>query len=289
MAPPLAPVEVGLGSPPCAPLRLLSIDEVSDCTSFTSNSEPPSPTMVNLTKTRTDKRRRRRRAGLRALRFIKQLSFSQHAIFCLLSGRPLVVIGGNERLVTKLVDGLRLFLPAPGPDGSAVMSCLTTPLQVTDLLTWRLIGIHRPSSSASSAIIESLTQYSRYIALLDLDQRTLRCPSYSGSLVNVLADPHTGISRGTTYLLHLESCLTALANQVLLHTFVATSPRPKPTAGHIGTEKASQCAPGLGSSENDFRVMHFLSDLITQRHVGLPPVFRFSYSSVQLHRNTYPT
>ncbi|MEQ2269063.1 hypothetical protein XENORESO_021555 [Xenotaenia resolanae] len=289
MAPPLAPVEVGLGSPPCAPLRLLSIDEVSDCTSFTSNSEPPSPTTVNLTKTCTDKRRRRRRAGLRALRFIKQLSFSQHAIFCLLSGRLLVVIGGNERLVRKLVDGLRLFLPAPGPDGSAVMSCLTTPLQVTDLLTWRLIGIHRQSSSASSAIIESLTQYSRYIALLDLDQRTLRCPSYSGSLVNVLADPHTGISRGTTYLLHLESCLTALANQVLLHTFVATSPHPKPTAGRIGTEKASQCAPGLGSSENDFRVMHFLSDLITQRHVGLPPVFRFSYSSVQLHRNTYPT
>ncbi|KAM4750233.1 guanine nucleotide exchange protein smcr8b isoform 2-T2 [Anableps anableps] len=288
MAPKASQVEVSLRTPPSAPLRLLSVDEFSDRISFTSNSEPPSPTTVNLTKTCVDRRRRRRRAGLRALRFIKQLSFSQHAIFCLLSGRPLVIVGGDERLVRKLVDGLRLFLPAPGTDGSAVMSCLTTPLQLTDLLTWRLIGIHRSSSSASAAILQSLTKLSRYIAQLDLDQKTLRCPSYTGSLVSVLANPYTGISRGLTYLLHLESCMTALANQVLLQTFIAASQFSKDTAGHDSTEKDSQHAPEFCSSENDFRVMHFLSDLITQRHTGHgPPVFRFSYSSVQLHRNTY--
>ncbi|XP_043969048.1 guanine nucleotide exchange protein smcr8b [Gambusia affinis] len=286
MAPKSVGAEGALRTPPCAPLRLLSVDEFSDCTSFTSSSEPPSPTTVNLTSTCVDKKRKRRRAGLRALRFIKQLSFSQHAIFCLLIGRPLVVIGGDERLVRKLVDGLRLFLPAPGADGSAVMSCLATPLQLTDLLTWRLIGIHRSSSSASSSILQSLTQLSRYIALLDLDQKTLRCPSYAGSLVGFLANPHTGISRGLTYLLHLESCLTALANRVLLQTFIAASQLHRA----IAEEKDSQQAPQLCSSENDFRVMHFLTDLIAQRHTGHgPPPFRFSYSSVQLHRNTYPT
>ncbi|XP_054912327.1 guanine nucleotide exchange protein smcr8b [Poeciliopsis prolifica] len=274
--------EGAVRTPSYAPLRLLSVDEFSDCTSFTSSSEPPSPTTFNLTSTCVEKKRKRRRAGLRALRFIKQLSFSQHAIFCLLIGRPLVIIGGDERLVRKLVDGLRLFLPAPGADGYAVMSCLATSLQLTDLLTWRLIGIH----SASSSVLQSLTQLSRYIALLDLDQKTLRCPSYAGSLVGFLANPHTGISRGLTYLLHLESCLTALANRVLLQTFTAASQLHRA----IPEEKDSQQAQQLYSSENDFQVMHFLTDLIAQRHTGHgPPPLRFSYSSVQLHRNTYST
>ncbi|XP_018555295.1 guanine nucleotide exchange protein smcr8b [Lates calcarifer] len=290
-APPVALAEVDRWTPPCAPLRLLSIDEASDCTSFTGSSEPPSPTQNIHSSTHTDKRRRRRKAGLRALRFLKQNSFSQHAVFCLLSGRPLVVIGGDESLVRKLVDALSLFLPAPGPDGNAVMPCLCTPLQLTDLLTWRLIGIHRSSSSTSSTIIHSLTRYSRYLSLLDLDQRTLRCPSYSGSVISRLADPHTGISRGITYLLHLESCLTVLANQALLYTFKPALQRPNVAGGKSGTEGEDfLLARGLCSSESDLRVMDFLSDLIKQRHAGRgPPVLRFSYSSVQLHRNTHTT
>lgn len=285
-APPVALAEVDHWSPPCPPLRLLSVDEASDCASFTGSSEPPSPTPNIHCNARSDKRRRRR-AGLRALRFIKQNSFSQHAVFCLLTGRPLVVIGGDESVVRKLVDALSLFLPAPGPDGSAVMPCLTTPLQLTDLLTWRLIGIHRSTSTSSSAILHSLTRYSRYLALLDLDQRTLRCPSYSGSIISRLADPHSGISRGITYLLHLESCLTALANQVLLYTFKPAS--QDPNAGGA-EEEDFLCTRGFCSSDSDQKVMHFLSDLIKQRHAGRgPSVLRFSYSSVYLHKNTYTT
>ncbi|XP_022594003.1 guanine nucleotide exchange protein smcr8a-like isoform X2 [Seriola dumerili] len=287
---PVAPVEVDRWSPPCAPLRLLSIDEASDCTSFTGSSDPPSPTQNIHSNAHLDKKRRRK-AGLRALRFLKQNSFSQHAVFCLLSGRPLVVVGGDEGLVRKLVDALSLFLPAPGPDGNAVMPCLSMPLQLTDLLTWRLIGIHRSSSSSSSTIIHSLTRYSRYLALLDLDQRTLRCPSYSGSLVGRLANPHTGISRGITYLLHLESCLTALANQALLYTFSRAAQRPSAAGGKEDSGGEDFLVTrGFCSSENDLRVMSFLSDLVKQRHAGRgPPVLRFSYSSAQLHRNTYTT
>lgn len=287
-APPVALAEVEHWSPPCAPLRLLSVDEASDCTSFTSSSDPPSPTQNVHSNTRSDQRRRRK-AGLRALRFLKQNSFSQHAIFCLLSGRPLVVIGGDESLVRKLVDALSLFLPAPGSDGNAVMLCLTMPLQLTDLLTWRLIGIHRTSSSSSASILHSLTRYSRYLALLDLDQRTLRCPSYSGSLIGRLADPHTGISRGITYLLHLESCLTALANRALLYTFNPALRRPNAAGGNNGTEEEDFLSRrGFCSSEYDLKVMQFLCDLIKQRHAGRgPPVLRFSYHSMHLHRNTH--
>ncbi|XP_078132438.1 guanine nucleotide exchange protein smcr8b [Sander vitreus] len=288
LAPPVVVAEADRRSPPCGPLRLPSVDEVSDCTSFTGSSDPPSPTQ-NVHSNSRSKPRRRRKAGLRALRFLKQNSFSQHAVFCLLSGRPLVVIGGDESLVAKLLDALSLFLPAPGPDGNAVMPCLTTPLQLTDLLTWRLIGIHRSSSSSSASILHSLTRYSRYLALLDLDQRTLRCPSYSGSLIGRLADPYARIRRGITYLLHLESCLTALANQALLYTFNPALQRPNTAGGDDGTEGADfLVTQGFCSSECDLRVMHFLCDLIKQRHTGRgPPVLRFSYNSMHLHRNTY--
>lgn len=287
-APAVALAEVDRWPPPCGPLRLLSVDEASDCTSFTGSSEPPSPTQNVHSNSRWDQKRRRK-AGLRALRFLKQNSFSQHAVFCLLSGRPLVVIGGDESFVKKLVDALSLFLPAPGPDGNAVMLCLTTPLQLTDLLSWRLIGIHRSSSSSSASILRSLTRYSRYLALLDLDQRTLRCPSYSGSLVSRLADPHTSISRGITYLLHLESGLTALANKALLYTFNPALQRSNTAGRKDGTGEADfLLMRGFCSSEYDLRVMHFLCDLIKQRHAGRgPPVLSFCYSSMQLHRNTH--
>lgn len=287
---PVALAEVDRWSPPCASLRLLSIDEASDCTSITGSSDLPSPPQNIYSTTRSDKKRRRK-AGLRALRFLKQNSFAQHAVFCLLSGRPLVVIGGDESLVRKLVDALSLFLPAPGPDGNAVMPCLTTPLQLTDLLTWRLIGIHRSPSSSSSSILHSLTRYSRYLALLDLDQRTLHCPSYSGSLIGRLADPHTGICRGITYLLHLDSCLTALANKALLYTFNPSLQRPNTAGGSSGDEDGDFLfRRGFCSSEDDLRVMHFLSDLIKQRHAGRgPPVLRFTYCSLHQHRNTYAT
>lgn len=291
-APPMSLSVVARWSPPTAPIRMLSVDETSECTSFNSSSDPPSPTQNISNSSPVERKRRRRKAGVRALRFLKQNSFSQHAVFCLMSGRPLVVIGGDEGLVRKHVDALTLFLPAPGADGSAVMPCLTTALQLTDLLTWRLIGLHRSASSSSSGVLHSLTRYSRYVAVLDLDQRTLRCPSYSGSLLSRLADPHTTISRGITYLLHLESCLTALQNHALLYTFSTRFQHVDAAGKSDGTEEGEDCllTPRFCSTDSDLTVMRFLSDVIKQRHAGRgPPVLKFSYSSVQLHKNTAAT
>lgn len=150
----------------------------------------------------------------------------------------------------------------------------------------------RSSSNSVSTILPSLSRYSRYLALLDLDQRTLHCPSYSGSLIGKLANPNTGISRGITYLLHLESCLTALTNQALLYTF-NPDVRQKSNAAQrkSSTEKEdSLVTQGLCSSESDLSVIQFLSDLISQRHAGRgPPVLKYSFSSVLLHRNINTT
>lgn len=142
-APLLMPYEADGWPPRRTPLRMPSLDEVSEAT---SSSDPPSLLLLQQPHAHCDPKRRRR-VGVRALRFLRRNSFSQHAVFCLLSGRPLVVLGADESAVRKLVEALSLFLPdpgpGPGPNGSAVMPCLATPLQLTDLLAWRLIGMHR--------------------------------------------------------------------------------------------------------------------------------------------------
>ncbi|CAL8330980.1 unnamed protein product [Lota lota] len=258
---------------------LSCVDEASEST---SSSKSPTQTHTRNVNHRLDQGRKRK-AGLRALRFIQQNSFSQHAIFCLLSGRPLIVIGGDESCVRKLVSALTLFLPAPGPDRTTVLPFLAKPLQLTDLLTWRLIGLHRSSSATSLAVLHSLARYSRYLALLDLDQRTLRCPAYSGSLIGRIANRHSSICRGRTYLLHLESCLTALANQALLYTFHPVFHRD---GDDIVNGEALLLERGFCSSEDDLRVMRFLSDLIKQYHAGRgPPILSVSYRPIQIHKH----
>ncbi|XP_056136690.1 guanine nucleotide exchange protein smcr8a-like [Lampris incognitus] len=279
---------------PSAPTSSLSVDEAYECACLPSSSpcspDPP-PLLTHSLHLTCHSDQKRRKAGLRALRFLQQNSFSQHVIFCLLSGRPLVVIGGNESSVRKLVAALALFLPDPGPEANALLPCLTTPLQLTDLLRWRLIGIHRSSSSTSSSVLHSLARYGRYLALLDLDQRTLLCPPYSGSLIGRLADPHTRICSGDTFLLHLESCLTALTSQALLYTFNSALHPPDISGRHNFTQRRdSPVEWGFCRSEDDRRVMHFLSELIKQHHVGHgPPILRFYYSSLKLHKNTIAT
>ncbi|XP_071246359.1 guanine nucleotide exchange protein smcr8a-like isoform X1 [Salvelinus alpinus] len=297
----------------------LSLDEASDCMSYVSTSPSSSlpPTRLHGNRSASNPRRhrhQRRKAGLGALRFLRQNSFSQNAVFCLLSGRPLVVIGGEEGSVRRTVAALSLYLPSPGRYGDAVQPYLATPLQLTDLLTWRLIGIHRKSPTAPS-MLHSLARYGRYLAVLDLDQRTLRSPAYHGHLIGRLANPHTLIGRGSTYLLHVESCLAELTAKAFLLSCspdlsTLTSggaqslpggqappicradlqlPRvPREDEDFTLTQRRRDFLCGWGfSGEDDLRVLHFLSDLIKQHHAGSgPPSLRFSYSPAPLHRNT---
>ncbi|XP_077460367.1 guanine nucleotide exchange protein smcr8b isoform X2 [Stigmatopora argus] len=201
--------------------------------------------------------------GLQTRCFVKQNSFSRHAVFCLLSGRPLVLLSVDEAELKKRIEALTPFLPA---SCGAVMPCLRSPLQLDDLLTWRLIGIHR---SPSSEPLQWLSRYSRYLGVLDLDQKTLRCPSYSGSLVGSLVG---GAVPAATFLTHVKCGLTALAKRALLFTF------------------ARQGNQDDGVDKGDLSVMHYLSDLIKRQHIGSgPPAMRFSYVTLHLHKNTATT
>lgn len=121
----------------------ISVEDASDTTSYmstsTSSDRAPSPFCHGNPVTLKQKKR----AGQSALRFIRQYPFAQQAIFCLLSGRTLVVLGVDEGTVRKLVNALSIFVPSLGKYGETVQPWLSTPFQLTDLQRWKLIGLQR--------------------------------------------------------------------------------------------------------------------------------------------------
>lgn len=118
-----------------------SAEDGSDCTmsASTGSDRAASPLgyggVVTL--------RQRKKAGQGALRFVRQYPFAMQALWCLLSGRTLVVLGADEGRVRRLVAALALFVPGPGRCGERVQAWLSCPFTLTDLQRWKLIGLQR--------------------------------------------------------------------------------------------------------------------------------------------------
>ncbi|KAL4658387.1 Smith-Magenis syndrome chromosomal region candidate gene 8 protein-like [Arapaima gigas] len=230
----------------------------------------------------------KRRAGQSALRFIRQYPFAQQAIFSLLSGRTLVVLGTDEGTVRKLVNGLTIFVPNVGKFGERVQPWLSCPVQLADLQNWKLIGLHRIASPTGSSMLHSLNRYSRYISILDTDNKMLRSPPYRGSLVTCMADHRTQIKQGETYYMHVQSMLSELASKAFLYTFCHHLHLPiNPTEGldAVALRQVDFLRHQWGYSDEDSRVVHFLSELIKAAYLQgpnrqtYPPMFSFSYIS----------
>ncbi|XP_037333480.2 guanine nucleotide exchange protein smcr8a [Pungitius pungitius] len=238
--------------------------------------------------------RQRKKAGQGALRFVRQYPFAIQALWCLLSGRTLVVLGVDERVVRRLVAALALFVPNPGKCGERVQAWLSCPFTLTDLQRWKLVGLQRVASPVGSSMLYSLSRYSRYISILDADHKTLRCPSYRGHLLAKIADHRTYIRRGSTYFLHLQSALCHLAAKAFLFTF--THHLHLPVSSMEGPEvvegrRLCFLQEQLGLGEEDSQILLYLSQLITQQY--LQPVggsraaatgFSFNYTTSVLYK-----
>ncbi|XP_045929166.1 guanine nucleotide exchange protein smcr8a isoform X2 [Micropterus dolomieu] len=135
---PAAGLELPVGQHADAVSRT-SAEDGSDCTmsASTGSDRAASPLgyggVVTL--------RQRKRAGQGALRFVRQYPFAMQALWCLLSGRTLVVLGADEGRVRRLVAALALFVPGPGRCGERVQAWLSCPFTLTDLQRWKLIGL----------------------------------------------------------------------------------------------------------------------------------------------------
>ncbi|KAM5151570.1 guanine nucleotide exchange protein SMCR8 [Mantella aurantiaca] len=261
------------------------LDEYSDSTSYRSSASTcsdrtPSPPPVS---TITD--RQKRRAGQNALMFIRQYPFSHPAIYSLLSGRTLVVLGEEEAFVRKLVTALSLFVPNYGHVAKPVKPWATSPLHIMDFQKWKLIGLQRGVSSSGCSTFHSLTRYSRYASILDADNKTLRCPVYRGALLPRLADHRTQIRKGSTYYMHVQSVLTQLSAKAFLFTFchhLHLAIRDKESEESIAQRRAAFLHQLLGLSQEDARIVEYLSELLKTHYLResgtqLLPVLRFDY------------
>lgn len=124
----------------------ISLDKCSDSTvsyvsstGSTSSDRTPSPAPL----AGPSGERHKKKAGQNALRFIRQYPFAHPAIYSLLSGRTLIVLGEDKGAVEKLVTALSIFVPNCGAYVRPVKSWTSSPLHITDFQKWKLIGLQR--------------------------------------------------------------------------------------------------------------------------------------------------
>ncbi|XP_062846496.1 guanine nucleotide exchange protein smcr8a [Trichomycterus rosablanca] len=270
----------------------MNVEDVSDTTSYMSISTSSDRTASPFTYGTPITFKQKKRAGHSTLWFIRQYPFAQQAIYCLLSGRTLVVLGADESTVRKLVNALIIFVPNLGKYGETVQPWLSSSFQLTDLQRWKLIGLQRVVSPLGSSILHSLNRYSRYIGILDCDNKTLRCPSYKGTLISHMADHRTQIKRGSTYYLHVQSMLTQLTAKAFLYTFCHHLHLPISTDQDQASValRRTNFLLQLGYTEEESKIIHFLSELIKQHYLQGPlkgvgqSFFSFNYTTSYLYK-----
>uniref|UniRef100_A0A8B9CD07 SMCR8-C9orf72 complex subunit n=1 Tax=Anser brachyrhynchus TaxID=132585 RepID=A0A8B9CD07_9AVES len=268
-------------------LSRTSLDECSDSTSYISSAastcsdRTPSPAHPPCPASE----RHKKKAGQNALRFIRQYPFAHPAIYSLLSGRTLIVLGEDEAIVKKLVTALSIFVPSCGVRAKPVKHWLTAPLHVVDFQRWKLVGLHRTASPAGVNVLHALSRYSRYVSILDADSKTLRCPLYRGAVVARLADHRTQIKRGSTYYMHVQSVLTQLCSKAFLFAFCHHLHLPvaesEPEEA-VASRRVSFLKHHLGLANEDLKIVQYLAELLKLRYIqepgqGANPLLRFDY------------
>ncbi|NXF16752.1 SMCR8 protein, partial [Rhodinocichla rosea] len=265
-----------------------SLDECSDSTGHISSAastcsdRTPSPAQPACAQP-GDKHRKR--AGQNALRFIRQYPFAHPAIYSLLSGRTLVVLGEDEAMVKRLVTALSIFVPGSGGYSKPVKHWVTSALHLVDFQKWKLIGLQRAVSPAGVNVLHALSRYSRYLSVLDADSKTLRCPLYKGSVVPRLADHRTQIKRGSTYYMHVQSILTQLCSKAFLFTFCHHLHLPiseREPEESVVSRRMNFLRHQLGLANEDIKIVQYLAELLKLHYIQEPgqggnPLLRFDY------------
>uniref|UniRef100_A0A673KTR5 Smith-Magenis syndrome chromosomal region candidate gene 8-B protein homolog n=1 Tax=Sinocyclocheilus rhinocerous TaxID=307959 RepID=A0A673KTR5_9TELE len=257
-------IPLSLLDEPC----LIVSDDFSDCFSYRSTtasttSECTFSACLPRNKREGGTRRRRGRVGRAALQFLRQFPFAVHAVFSLLSGRTLVVLGSEEAAVRRLVTALSVIQP-----------WTSTPLQLTDLLNWKLIGFNRMCCLTRTNLHHCLGHYCRYLSILDVDQKTLHCPAYSGTLINLLVEPRSHFKCGNTYFMFAQSVQSKLVTRAFLLTFSHGCHTPRP--------RESTWTQWFHSEfhRDDKKILNYLSELIKMHFMEVPPnLLRFSYTT----------
>lgn len=132
-----------------------------------------------------------------------------------------------------------------------------------------------------STLPHCLRHYSRYISVLDVDQKTLRCPTYSGTLINLLVDPRSHFKRGNTYFMFAQSVQSKLVTRAFLLTFLHGPLTPRRARESTWTK----CFLSE-FHKDDKKILNYLSELIKLNFMEIPPnVLRFSYTTTSIFKH----
>lgn len=131
-----------------------------------------------------------------------------------------------------------------------------------------------------SSLPHCLDHYSRYLSILDVDQKTLHCPTYSGSLINLLVEPKSHFKRGNTYFTFAQSVQSKLVTKAFLLTFSHGHHSPSRPQGSSGTE----CFLSELHTD-DKKILRYLSELIKLHFMEVTPnVLLFSYTTTSIFK-----
>ncbi|XP_013405975.1 guanine nucleotide exchange protein SMCR8 isoform X2 [Lingula anatina] len=209
------------------------------------------------------------------LKVFQEYRCSPEILATLLTGRPLVVLGGakDEKAVTAIVTALWLFLPGHTIPNHAVVPCLSKPKQIkmVDLAHFKLLGMCRPERRTSSPLVPSSVR--NYVSVLDIERKMLTAPAYKGHIIKDIYKQRKIFKTEDTYIPFVHCELLELATRAFIyyHCFCQKEPssfqdndfaHPLERANVYNMKSTEFCDTRLSVHPGDVPVIEYLSEIV---------------------------
>jgi hypothetical protein len=213
------------------------------------------------------------------LQFCKDHMAARDLLYCLLHGRPLVVIGdpSQENLIRRLVRVLWLFVPGHS-SSHQVIPWQEKPLTPVDVSRVKLMGLCQNKSSKHPALLPHIK---RYVSYWDCTNARVCTPTYEGELLKPILSRTKDRKNEPTFLAHIHSVLADIAMQayVYYHGYCINSARNKrrlsPEAAPVRHHKVKeetvktrkQFLHQIGLKSNDVDIVEYLVSVIQNQQL----------------------
>ena len=138
-------------------------------------------------------------------------------LYCLLHGRPLVIIGTpkDEKLIRRFVRMLWLFVPGHSSQHQ-VIPLISGILTAKELSMIKLVGLS--SEQGLSAANMPLGSLKKYISYLDCNTGKFSTPPYKGELLNPIVTKNRDRKENEgLYLAHIHSVLLSICMKAFVY------------------------------------------------------------------------
>lgn len=150
--------------------------------------------------------------GKGIINFCKNTPVVTDMLYCLLQGRPLVLLGKptDENVIRRLIRVLWLFVPGHSSQRQ-VITWQETPLDARDLSRVKLIGLCNKSTQPIGPHIKP------YVSYWDCSSGKLWTPSYTGELLKPIVSRTKDKKNEEVFLTHIHSVLMEIAMKAFVY------------------------------------------------------------------------